>query len=96
MSRNKTAGAVDSIDREILQLLLSDGRLSNRALADAVNIAESTCHARLRSLVDQGVVEGFHAKVNMAALGRPVQAVVFVRVRPQNHNQVVREANRLA
>ncbi|MDR1450225.1 MAG: Lrp/AsnC family transcriptional regulator [Propionibacteriaceae bacterium] len=95
MTPNESAAAVDSIDREIIELLLRDGRLSNRAVADAVSIAESTCHARLRNLIEQGVIKSFHACVDLAALGRPIQAVVFVRVRPQHRGQVVDEARRL-
>jgi DNA-binding Lrp family transcriptional regulator len=95
MGRNGDSIEVDTIDQEILQLLMRDGRLSNRALAEAVCIAESTCHVRLRNLLELGLIQGFRAKVELAALGRPIQAVIYVKVRPQNRGQVVQEARRL-
>jgi DNA-binding Lrp family transcriptional regulator len=47
---------LDGVDRRILSLLHGDARITNNALADAVGIAPSTCHGRVRRLVDLGVI----------------------------------------
>lgn len=56
--------------------------MTNSALAAAAGIAPSTCLGRVRSLVEQGVIRGFHADVDPAAMGRDLQAMVAVQVHP--------------
>jgi len=76
-------GDLDDIDRRIVHELARDARLPNNALADKVGIAPSTCLGRVRSLRERGVIRGYHADVNPAALGRPLQAMIAVRL--QSH-----------
>src|SRR5713226_5342543 len=64
-------GELDDIDRRIVHELARDARLPNNALADRVGIAPSTCLGRVRALRDRGVIRGYHADVDPAALGRP-------------------------
>ena len=70
----------DPIDRKILQLLAADARMPNNALAAAAGIAPSTCLGRIRALRDSGVIRGYHADIDEAALGRPLQAMISVRI----------------
>jgi DNA-binding Lrp family transcriptional regulator len=72
--------ALDDIDRRILALLARDARMPNNALADAVGIAPSTCLGRVRALRDSGVIRGYHADIDPTALGRPIQAMIAVRL----------------
>lgn len=69
---------LDEVDRRILTILHSDARIANSALAEAVGIAPSTCHGRVRRLQDMGVIRGFHADIDPAAIGLPLQAMVSV------------------
>jgi DNA-binding Lrp family transcriptional regulator len=71
---------VDAVDRAILGLVAEDARITNQRLADSVGVAPSTALARLRSLRERGVIRGFHAEVDLAALGRPLQALIAVRL----------------
>lgn len=71
---------LDATDRLILALLQEDARLPNNAVAAAAGIAPSTCHARIRSLQERGVIRGFHADVDPAAVGRGLQALVSIRL----------------
>ena len=73
---------MDQIDAELVRLLQQDGRRTNRDLANALKIAPSTCLERVRALQRRGVLRGFHAEVDLAALGRGLQAMIAVRVRP--------------
>ena len=75
---------LDAIDSALLALLQNDGRRTNRELATSLNIAPSTCLERMRSLRRRGLIVGYHAQVDLAALGRPLQALIAVRVRPPN------------
>ena len=58
------------------------------ALPPRVGIAPSTCLARVRALRDSGVIHGFHAEVDLAALGRPLQAMVAVRLSVHAREQI--------
>ncbi|HTY27856.1 MAG TPA: Lrp/AsnC family transcriptional regulator [Mycobacterium sp.] len=69
---------LDDVDRRILALLHADARISNSALADAVGIAASTCHGRVRRLQDIGVIRGFYTDIDPAAVGLSLQAMVSV------------------
>jgi DNA-binding Lrp family transcriptional regulator len=71
---------VDAIDRAMLEILAQDARITNQRLAERVGIAPSTALARLRSLRARNVIRGFHAEVDLAALGRPLQALIAVRL----------------
>jgi DNA-binding Lrp family transcriptional regulator len=69
---------IDEVDRRILAALHADARMSNSALADAVGVAPSTCHGRVRRLVEFGVIRGFYTDIDPAAIGRPLQAMISV------------------
>lgn len=75
---------LDAIDSALLALLQNDGRRTNRELAKLLNIAPSTCLERMRSLRRRGLIVGYHAQVDLAAIGRTLQALIAVRVRPPN------------
>jgi len=69
---------IDDVDRRILAALHADARMPNSALADAAGIAPSTCHGRVRRLQELGVIRGFYADIDPAAIGLPLQAMISV------------------
>ena len=73
--------ALDDLDRRLLEVLKTDARISNSALAEATGVAPSTVHVRLKSLVDRGVVTGFLTSVDQRSLGLGIQAMVGVTLR---------------
>ncbi len=75
---------LDAVDRQLIALLQADARMTNRALAAAVGLAPSTTLARVRSLEDRGVIAGYHANINLAALGRGIEALIHVRLSPKD------------
>jgi Lrp/AsnC family leucine-responsive transcriptional regulator len=70
---------LDATDNAILQLLQRDGRMSTAELARVISMSASSTADRVRRLSDLGVVRGYRAIVDSAALGFPLTA--FVRVR---------------
>ena len=91
--KNASTGSprtLDDTDRRIISELLSNGRLTNAALASRTGIAESTCIHRVRALRDSGVIRGFHAEIDLGALGFPMQAVIKVRLGTHNRDEVNR------
>jgi DNA-binding Lrp family transcriptional regulator len=72
----------------MLALLAHDGRITNQQLADRIGVAPSTALARLRALRNRGVIRGFHAEIDLAALGRPLQALIAVRLAVHAREQI--------
>lgn len=72
---------LDDVDRAILTAVQADARMSNAKLSETTGIAPSTAHARLRSLVERGVVRGFAADLDPDALGLGLQALISVGIR---------------
>ncbi len=82
-------------ERQIVHELQSDGRTTKRALAEAVGLAPSTTLDKVRDLEDRGVITGYHADVDLAALGRNMQAFVAIKVRPKTQKIVDALVDRL-
>lgn len=76
----KLQRVVDPVDRAILRVLADDARITNAALAQQVGIAASTCLLRVRALRESGVIRGFHADIDPAALGLDLQAMIAVKL----------------
>ena len=85
-SKNPQAISLDAFDRAILAALVEDGRMTNAALAAQVGLAESTCAYRVRALRESGVISSINARIDLAAIGRPIQAVVQVHL--SSHSRV--------
>ena len=79
---------LDAVDRSILEILSGDARITNNALAERVGIAPSTCLARVRALRETGVLRGFHAEIDLGALGRPLQAMISIRLTVHAREQI--------
>ncbi|MEU2254706.1 Lrp/AsnC family transcriptional regulator [Nocardia xishanensis] len=95
-SRTRAPVPLDDVDRVLLDQLARDGRITNNALAAAAGIAPSTCLGRVRALVERGVIRGFHADIDPAALGRGLQAMVAVRLHGNSRRQLAEYGKRLA
>jgi DNA-binding Lrp family transcriptional regulator len=69
---------VDDVDRAILAELQADGRLTVTELADRVRLTPGPCHRRLRELERSGVITGYRALVDAAAVGMGFEALVQI------------------
>ncbi len=74
---------LDAIDRLILAELQADGRMTNVELARRVGISAPPCLRRVRTLEDQGFIEGYHAVVDTRSLGFEVQVFAMVGLQSQ-------------
>ncbi|MEU3233593.1 Lrp/AsnC family transcriptional regulator [Nocardiopsis alba] len=79
---------MDELDSVIIRELQLNARQTNRELARTVGIAPSTCLERVRSLVERGVIRGYHADIDPAALDRRVEAFVSARLRPLSRSVI--------
>lgn len=78
---------VDSKDRQIVQALQAEGRLTNQDLSDRVNLSPSPCLRRVRLLEEQNVIKGYTALVDQKTWGLPV--TVFIRIKLERHGDAV-------
>ncbi|HWF98831.1 MAG TPA: Lrp/AsnC family transcriptional regulator [Steroidobacteraceae bacterium] len=81
----------DEIDHRILAELARDGRLSNTDLAHRIGLSPSACWTRVRALESSGVIKGYAAIIDRAAIGLPETVVVEVTVDKQKHTGDVLE-----
>ncbi|MEO1046145.1 MAG: Lrp/AsnC family transcriptional regulator [Pseudomonadota bacterium] len=69
---------MDDIDRRILRLLESDGRISNAKLAERVSLSASACLRRVQELERSGVIRGYRAVLDRSQLGGGITVFVMV------------------
>ena len=69
---------MDRLDRLLLALLQADGRITNTELASRIGLSQSACLRRVQALERRGVIEGYGALLNHAALGKP--ETVFIEI----------------
>jgi len=67
---------LDDINRDILDLLLTDGRMSYRELGERVGLTAPAVAERVRKLEELGVIKGFRAVVDYEALGFPLLCII--------------------
>jgi DNA-binding Lrp family transcriptional regulator len=74
---------LDMVDRQILQDLQNDGRMTNVELAKRAGISAPPCLRRVRALEDANIIKGYHADIDPDALGFSVQVFAFVGLTSQ-------------
>jgi len=77
MTSNDGSG-VETTDRKILALLAQDGRMSFTDLGKATGLSTSAVHQRVKRLEQRGLIQGYGATVNYAALGLPLTAFIAI------------------
>ena len=75
---------MDNFDLKILDALQRNGQETNYELADLAGLSASQCSRRRAALEEDGVIEGYHAKLSAEKLGLKVQ--VFVQVTLATHS----------
>ncbi|MDG1458768.1 MAG: Lrp/AsnC family transcriptional regulator [Pseudoprimorskyibacter sp.] len=74
---------LDPIDRKILAELQGDGRMTNVELAKRVGISAPPCLRRVRTLEEQGYIQGYHADIDTRELGFEVKVFAMVGLQSQ-------------
>ena len=76
---------MDAIDRSILLRVQHDSSDGLNALAEAVGLSPSACHRRLKALEQAGVIAGYSARLDRAALGLKIELFVSVSLISQSN-----------
>ena len=76
---------VEDLDRRILTLLASDGRMSFTDLGKSTGLSTSAVHQRVKRLEQRGLIKGYGATVDFDQVGLPLTA--FISIRPIDPSQ---------
>ncbi len=87
-SWNFSAVELDRYDKSILTALQTDGRMSNVQLAQRVNLSESACLRRVRTLEEAGMIDRYVALVNQARAGVPGNVFVFIALQREVESEL--------
>jgi DNA-binding Lrp family transcriptional regulator len=88
--------AMDAIDRKILAGLQAEGRLTVTELAQRVSLSAAPCHRRLRELERTGVIRGYRAIIDPAAIGLGFEVLVQVTMDREDAATITEFEHRLA
>ncbi|MDH3355127.1 MAG: Lrp/AsnC ligand binding domain-containing protein [Chromatiales bacterium] len=69
---------LDRYDRKILQQLQREGRITNQELAERVGLSPAPCLRRVRSLEEQGIINGYQAILDAKKLGLSLMALLQI------------------
>jgi Lrp/AsnC family transcriptional regulator, leucine-responsive regulatory protein len=69
---------LDAIDKKLVRALQNDGRLTNAELASRIGLSPSASLRRLQRLEHSGVIAGYAALIDGAAIGKPT--TVFIEI----------------
>ena len=79
---------MDSVDHAIISQLVANGRLANVELAERVRLSPSACLRRVRALEHDGVIRGYHADIDPAAVGRGFEVTIHVDLQIKDRRTV--------
>ena len=80
--------SLDEIDRRLVSVLATEGRISVNELATRANVSRATAYARFDRLQSSGAIKGFQAVVDPNALGYSIAALILLNVEQQRWREV--------
>jgi DNA-binding Lrp family transcriptional regulator len=85
---------LDTLDRQLIDLLKVNARLPIVKLAKALGCARSTAQLRLKALEDSGVITGYTVDVSVARSKSGIRAMVLISIESKNEPDVMRALTR--
>jgi Lrp/AsnC family leucine-responsive transcriptional regulator len=82
------AMTLNRFDKQILEALQRDGRISNKQLAGLVNLSESACLRRVRALEEGGMIERYVAMLSQSAAGLPGDVLVHIGLHREEQSEL--------
>lgn len=81
--------SLDRTDYKILDILQENARITNQDLANQIALAPSSCLQRVRRLEEEGVISGFHARVNLHSVCRFVTCIANVKLKNHSYKELL-------
>lgn len=86
--RSSSEDRLDETDRALIAELVTDGRISVRALAERVHISRANAYARIDRLMATGVITGFSARIAPEKAGLSTTAYVCLSIEQDSWREV--------
>ena len=77
------APELDSVDRQLVTELVHDARLTYQQLARAVHLSPNSTADRVRRLRQTGIISGYHAELDLSAIGRHLGALTDIKLKDE-------------
>jgi DNA-binding Lrp family transcriptional regulator len=87
---------LDDTDRKILEFLQKDSGITNAQLAQQIGLSPAPTLERVKKLEQAGIISGYHAAINPAAVGIGVSTFVNVSLKGHNKENINRFINAIA
>lgn len=82
---------MDNLDRQIINILLKNGRITHEEISKKLNMSRPAIHQRISKLENQGVIEGYRTKINWNKLGYNISAYISMKVKTTDFNKLMRD-----
>ena len=79
---------IDKIDKKILTILQKNAKITNAKLSNEIGLSPAPTLERVRKLETQGIISGYHAKLNMSKIGLGVSTFVMVTLKGHNKKNI--------
>ncbi len=86
---------MDSIDMQLIKIIEKEGRISHEELSKRLNLSRPAIHNRVNKLEEHEIISGYRAKINWVKLGYTTNALVSLRVRTTNYDNLLIELKKL-
>jgi DNA-binding Lrp family transcriptional regulator len=73
--------SLDETDSRILRILQENCRVTNNSIAKKTRLPKSTIQYRIKRLEKEGIIEGYHAQLNSAKIGKDYMTITFVQAK---------------
>lgn len=79
---------LDKIDRKILEILQSDGRITNAQLSKEIGLSPAPTLERVKKLENNGIIKSYHAKLDTEKINLGVSTYVMVKLKAHNKGNI--------
>ena len=86
---------LDLIDKEIIDLLRENSRITNIEIAKKIKRSESTVRQRITKLIDKGIIKKFSIQVDPLAIGLNTIAYVGINTTPNRLLKVIKSLHKI-
>lgn len=80
---------LDDIDKQIIDILLENSRVTNLEIADQINRSESTVRQRIKKLIDENIIRKFSIIIDPFIIGKTSEAYVGIKTKPNKLLKII-------
>lgn len=79
---------LDPTDRQILEILQANAKITNSQLANEIGLSPAPTLERVRKLENAGIIKSYHARVDPEKLGLGVGIFIMISLSSHKKNQI--------